>query len=482
MNSVLQFDIQFATTPTLISAAAGLTGVSSGTNCAYLECTDTNIGTPQSSTAVPTAAGQVTGYLFALTRSGITYYSVITQHVWTTGSPATQAFYLNPPLPVTPTTNDVISIYPPVRFQRGGAQNLIKRLRVMYGSLVLEDIYEYKTLLRILFEAGVGCDYSGTHGNITDGMFSGVFQDLDSTSVYTETVQEDSGGNTIALAFKNPNPSILSGDQASVLQCAPPVGSAGVAVALTTTPGSSTYYKGRTTLTLNLLSGVLTQKKLIPLKWMAAQLALEITLSAEADCLVSGVASTTTAYKLFNVNFIAEMLEFDSAYDTAFYDGLQSGGVPLKFSSFHYHSFNLSGASNIVQIHERARSVKFGLAVARDTTTNNVTFDSDRFFHDLGASWTASTGLVTNPGTGQILTFQWRVGGRCKYSPYLTFKITLPNQLDVFMEVQKQSLSCKRLLILWVITLPGLRSLPRNGLATIMVMVPHLLWLRHLRT
>lgn len=142
---------------------------------------------------------------------------------------------------------------------------------------------------------------------------------------------------------------------------------------------------------------------------MAAQLALEITLCSEAECLVSGMTSTTTAYKLYNVNFIAEMLEFDSAYDTAFYEGLQSQGVPLKFVSFHYHSFNLSGATNIVQIHERARSTKFGLAVARDTTAASLLFDSDRFFHDLGATY--ASGLISSAGAGQVMSFQWRVGG-----------------------------------------------------------------------
>jgi hypothetical protein len=103
-------------------------------------------------------------------------------------------------------------------------------------------------------------------------------------------------------------------------------------------------------------------------------------------------------------------LEFDSAYDAAFYGGLQAGGVPIKFSSFHYHSFNLSGTTNIVQIHERARSVKAAYAVSRDTSTASTLFDSDRFFFCQAETW--SSGLISSGGQGDLQSFQWRVGGR----------------------------------------------------------------------
>jgi len=89
----------------------------------------------------------------------------------------------------------------------------------------------------------------------------------------------------------------------------------------------------------------MTCKKLIPLNWMAAQLAIEITLASDADALMSPTGSPTIS--LSNVNFVAEMLEFDSTYNTAFYQGLVSGGVPLKFSSWHYHSFAVSGGNQI---------------------------------------------------------------------------------------------------------------------------------------
>lgn len=63
----------------------------------------------------------------------------------------------------------------PVALQPGGAHNVIKRLRIMYGSMVLEDIQEYKTLTRILFESGVDPTYMATAGSVLDGTTKGRF-------------------------------------------------------------------------------------------------------------------------------------------------------------------------------------------------------------------------------------------------------------------------------------------------------------------
>lgn len=92
--------------------------------------------------------------------------------------------------------------------------------------------------------------------------------------------------------------------------------------------------------------GLTTQEKLIPTKYMASQLAIEITLETPADCIVadfdtaaSGVAGyvglgSILNYQVYNVNLIPEILEFDASYDTAFLQGLQNGGVPIKFCSW----------------------------------------------------------------------------------------------------------------------------------------------------
>lgn len=282
------------------------------------------------------------------------------------------------------------------RLQRGGAHNVIKRLRVIYGSLVLEDIQEYKTLVRILTESGVQQDYMTSTGSILDGMFETMVLSLEADNLKAALTQDGTSAtaNTALLNTTNLGPDLV----ANLIR---PSQSAATDLANGTNP--RTYC-------LNLLSGILTCKKLIPLKWMAAQLAIEITLADPNDAALFSVP--TPSYTLTNVNFISEMLEFDSSYDIAFFDGLTNGGVPLKFDSWHFHSFSAANQTNILQIHERARSVKTCLAVSRSTNAWNGLEDSDRFFHALGQTYTAG---VINSGTEQIAAindFQFRVGGR----------------------------------------------------------------------
>lgn len=279
------------------------------------------------------------------------------------------------------------------RLQRSGAHSVIKRLRVMYGSLVLEDIQEYKTLVRIFTEAGVQNDFLSTTGSVLDGVYTTVSRD--------NTVNKSSGtvGSTETSNAMRSGTALELRDDLLANVIVP----AGYYAEYS--------YADPRTFCLNLMSGILTCKKLIPLKWMAAQLAIEITLADATDCIITS-DQTGASYSLTNVNYIAEMLEFDSTYDSAFFQGLVSGGVPLKFASWHYHSFNMSGSTVLAQIHERSRSVKAALAVVRSTDTATLAIDTDRFWHAAGATWNTTTGQITGPTVGAITQFQFRVGGR----------------------------------------------------------------------
>jgi hypothetical protein len=399
-----------------------------GTNTAtYL---DLRTWTGTSGTIDDTVAGAYTGYTIAVTRptttnvAPTTFYSTIAASSYYATGTITE-LWLSQPLPIIVAVGDYITIIPPYSLQRGGAQNLIKRLRIMYGSLVLEDILEYKSLVRIFYEAGVDPGMASGTGNILEAMAEtratpqvptmSINEAFQSSVVAKATVSQSASSPTLAAPgatvaqYQALCGSLPSGVYAQ-LAAAPAITSTGTIAALTATPYSST--SGRTTVCLNLLSGLLTQKKLLPLKWMASQLAIEITLSSDTDCIIAARSASVITYGVSNVNLVCEMLEFDSAYDAAFYGALQTQGIPIKFSSFHYHTFSLSGSYNVVQIHERARSVKAAYGVARDTNATNYLYDSDRFFSSLYESWTTSTGLLTDMGQGQITQFQWRVGGR----------------------------------------------------------------------
>jgi hypothetical protein len=76
---------------------------------------------------------------------------------------------------------------------------------------------------------------------------------------------------------------------------------------------------------IQLATGLFTQEKLIPTKFMASQLAVEITLEQAAGCIFKPTASlgsaTATAnfvptYWVTDVNLIPEVLEFDGSYGT----------------------------------------------------------------------------------------------------------------------------------------------------------------------
>ncbi len=387
LNSVLQFDVELDA-PAALWTSTVTVGAGNG-NIVADSFTRWNVllaALPQTTGARPDEGTTSTYNNFPcrLVSGGVTYHNVI-ETISVTSTNIVIEFLR--PWPVSIIGSTTVSVLPQVVMQPGGAHCHFSRLRVLYGSLVLEDIQEYDALVRMLYEAAVQRDYGSSHGQILDGMTSATPKDHGSTS------------NSAGLGA---GPSLR------------PVSSAG-AIA------QSLYMPGRKrTFCLNLLSGLLTQKKLIPLKWMASQLVIELTVNNELAALVgtSGTpggnpiaAPSSLKYKLSDVNFIAELLEFDSAFDTAFWGGLQQMGVPLKFSSWHFHSFPMSGGNQTFQIHERSRSVKAAFAVARTTRTASAAYDSNRFFSDLGATYTA-TGALTRSNPAPIESFQFRVGGR----------------------------------------------------------------------
>lgn len=287
------------------------------------------------------------------------------------------------------------------QLQRGGAHNVIKRLRVMYGSLVLEDIQEYKTLVRLFTEVGIQQDYLNSFGSLTEGMYAAKVPEQAPTKDPIEVP---------------PSPGVL-----------PTFASTGIAGTSTTallSAGSmgSIVMRGKRRFCLSLLSGLLTTKKLIPLKWMASQLAIEITLADRLDAFVGASiaypvgrvpTAPATNYIVSDPNFIAEIVEFDSSYDKAFFMGLQQG-IPIKFSSWHTHRFAMTGAQQTFQIHERSRSVKAAFAVVKSSNAPNYYIDSDVFFHALGQTFNSDFGNYneTTLQTSPINEFQWRIGGR----------------------------------------------------------------------
>lgn len=182
LNSVLQFDLQIQRTPAIVTtvdatnitaADVALAGPKNSDLVVSICSTLPAGGTPVSAANVPdfgTWASTINAYsggTVTVFRGGVCFTACIlasdvasftgSQATATVGAGRQQILYLSTPLKCGKIlTDDVITIHTGQALQRGGAQNLIKRLRVMYGSLTLEDIPEYKTLVRILYELEIG--------------------------------------------------------------------------------------------------------------------------------------------------------------------------------------------------------------------------------------------------------------------------------------------------------------------------------------
>jgi hypothetical protein len=281
-----------------------------------------------------------------------------------------------------------------IRFQNN-IQSIFTRVRLLYGSTPLEDIVNYNVIARMLTEWTSSSGVVADQTSVADGI--GGINSLSNVDVSTRNSIH--GYHTV---------------------------------------GTSAFFTPNSTLTrryqFTLALGLTTQGKLLPTKFMASQLAIELTCAKETDCLIAvGRAGTSTTdlvlnptYQVSNVNMIPEILEFDASYDNMFLKGLQEGGVPIKFSSWHTYQFSHPGGSTAnILIQERSRSVKSIYTVLRRQTST--------FNNDAGA-------LFQNLEVGQQLeSFQYRIGGR--YFPASPVQVST-NSYDIgsaeaFIELEK---------------------------------------------
>lgn len=196
------------------------------------------------------------------------------------------------------------------------------------------------------------------------------------------------------------------------------VANTGVAGKAEGTQGTSSAPPGYTSITgytaitqryqVQFALGLFSQGKYIPTKFMASQLAIEITLEQSQYALFAptatqgaGVTLTAPTYGVGNVILLPEILEFDPSYDAIFLKGLQEGGVPIKFSTWNTYIFSTAGQSNVnLNISERQRSVK-ALFVVQKKAQPSLLIDNGATFFDTNSS-----------GTSTLQQYQFRIGGR----------------------------------------------------------------------
>lgn len=374
-----------------------------------------------------------------------------------------------------------------VRFQNN-IQSCFQRVRLLYGSTIIEDIPGYNHLVRGLTEwsatnkhltmdqtavnEGIGgivvdSDQNGDcfglvnvrskyiQGYCDQGLINlgdkthftgGMGWDLSRNIAASAIASAPGTVNTIVLSLLS-SPTVnqfagmsikLGGDKDYVGVVTSNTGGSPATVTFTpalssATTTATTYYivdqQASTLITkryqVSLALGLLTQEKLVPTKFMASQLAIEITLAQPTDCMIathgaiSNVApfSSPPTYSLKNVNLLPEILQFDSSYDAMFLMGLKTDGVPIKFGTWHQHLFSSGGASVMsFNIQERSRSVKALFAMQR-RPGSDYNVDSGATFYDSGTS------TVTETNTSACQSYQYRVGGR--YFPSSPVQMTV---------------------------------------------------------
>lgn len=282
------------------------------------------------------------------------------------------------------------------RFQNN-IQSIFNRVRLLYGATPLEDMINYNVIVRALTEwSATGQQGIMDQETIADGI-GGVTLSL-------------GGAQSNAMGYANVRQKYIQGIDSSTQTSVAPFAGTGFGVV----PNSYSFSGAATTGTsyctrrysVNLALGLFTQSKLIPTKFMASQLAIEISLENADACIFTQPGNTTVStsipptYTVGNVNLIPEILEFDASYDAMFLRGLREGGVPIKFSSWHTFIFSTSGAANInLLVQERSRSVKALFAVQRRAPVSRYS-DSHALLFDSSST------------NNTLQTYQWRIGGR----------------------------------------------------------------------
>lgn len=229
-----------------------------------------------------------------------------------------------------PATTDFGQIW-----MQNNIQSIFQRVRLMYGSTPLEDIINYGVVVRALTEwTSTDQTSSIDQTSIAEGI-GGVVPGLVSVwqagtpPIYPPTATPQKGLINVRKCYIQGTDDWGSGSTAITGNV---VGFGRVPNQVSPNNMTVPVYTTRR-YQVNFALGLFTQDKLIPTKFMASQLAIELTLANPASCMISipmvtGDASTRPAvnpqpsYQLSNVNLIPEILEFDASYDAMFLKGI----------------------------------------------------------------------------------------------------------------------------------------------------------------
>lgn len=291
-----------------------------------------------------------------------------------------------------------VILLPPVIMHKSLCDRIFKRVRITYGGNEVELDDEHNTKAVMLKKIGASDGFRSGTGAIMEGNYTGFIHESDMNA---DQWERGTGAQTL---------------RSEVLQ------------RLLATH-KTTRFVWRPD------SDFLTNAKLLPFKWLTAQLQVELTLAPDQEVLQVDVGSSLKpTYELQNIELITEFVELGDAYDQAFFAGMQAAPVAIHFASWHFFSQAITGREMWLNISDRSRSVKNAFAVIRDVDLDYAK-DPCLFFYDAAQYF--DTGRLSLPTAGSESTveeFQWRIGQR--YVPAQPVNCT-KGAPEAYMELQK---------------------------------------------
>jgi hypothetical protein len=295
---------------------------------------------------------------------------------------------------------------------QNGIQSILRRVRVLYGSLVLEDIQDYNIVQRVFLETVMP---TGSYTS-SQGMTQGIGIAKRSVNIVTSSLAANLLPSPYHQNFIRTNYH-STGTESAPLNV-----------------GNTTR---RYMIPIN--TGLFQQHNLIPLKFMASQLSIELEIADAIDCQIwtlgvggSPAVPSSAKVEVGLPELVSELLEFDSDFDKAVFN-IMGKGLPIYFQSYHVTTQNVTPNTRVqLNIQESARSVRYALAVMMDDTDRSLRRDTHRFIASLLTSQVdaiaSDTGITNNIQDNALESYQWRLGGTYYPSqPVPCYSTAFPN-------------------------------------------------------
>lgn len=264
-----------------------------------------------------------------------------------------------------------------------GPHAFFRRMRVLAGGQVLEDIDNYNRVHEMMHTL------TATDSRENDGAEAFGFVKSVQQKKVANAVGGISGGDSITMLFKP-------------------------------------------------LSGILSQGKYLPIRYMPLTLELELVdKTAEPIAVVGGAytdANTSVTWKLENVQLKCDLCSLDNGLDNSYAEHLLSGkALPINYSTFVSQMQTIANdpkaAVNVSRALTRLKSVFVSMVKAR--TGNDAVHR--REFNDFYSPMSAENkgGTLTHAGEGEIDNFQIQVGSK------LFPEYPIRSHAEAFYQLQK---------------------------------------------